>query len=313
MAEKDMAEKTLISINEVFADIVNGLLFEGEELVAPSELKQAMPVSVYKADGKLREQERDTAKYWEGKCGFRIAFFGIENETEAEDDIPLRVIGYDGAAYRAQLYREKDAQGKWRQNRNPRYGVVTLVLYFGYRKRWDRARTLHENLCGLPERLKPYVSDYRVNVFEIAYLSEEEAERFKSDFRIVVDYFTQMRETGRYEPRVDEVRNPREIFQLMSVLAGDSRFEEAYHEASKEKKELRRMSEALNWIEQKGYEKGERSGYEKGERSGSIKGAVNIYREELGLDNPAIVHKLTSRYHLTEEQAWQYVEPGKSA
>jgi hypothetical protein len=31
MAEKDMSEKTLEELNDVFADIVNTLLFEGEE------------------------------------------------------------------------------------------------------------------------------------------------------------------------------------------------------------------------------------------------------------------------------------------
>ena len=43
--------------------------------------------------------------------------------------------------------------------------VITLVLYFGER-RWKR-RTLHDCL-DIPEAVRPYVSDYRINVFEIA-------------------------------------------------------------------------------------------------------------------------------------------------
>ena len=33
MAEKDKVQKTLESYNDVFADIVNGLLFDGEEVI----------------------------------------------------------------------------------------------------------------------------------------------------------------------------------------------------------------------------------------------------------------------------------------
>ena len=35
MAEKDIAEKSLEEYNDVFADIVNGLLFGGESRVTP--------------------------------------------------------------------------------------------------------------------------------------------------------------------------------------------------------------------------------------------------------------------------------------
>ena len=33
MAEKDMTEKTLEAFNDVFADIINGLLFNGEQVL----------------------------------------------------------------------------------------------------------------------------------------------------------------------------------------------------------------------------------------------------------------------------------------
>ena len=89
MAEKDMTEKTLESYNDVFADIINVLFFGGKEVVKEEELEQAVMRSIYKTDGKLREQERDTAKYWR-KHNIRISLFGLENETEPESDIPIR-------------------------------------------------------------------------------------------------------------------------------------------------------------------------------------------------------------------------------
>ncbi len=75
MAEKDISEKTLESYNDVFADIVNGLLFRGEQIVREDELEAESEHAMYKADGKLHEMERDVAKYWKnGKI--RIALFG---------------------------------------------------------------------------------------------------------------------------------------------------------------------------------------------------------------------------------------------
>ena len=61
MAEKDIAEKTLEAYNDVFADIINVLLFNGEQQVKEDELEEENPNSSYKADGKLHAQERDVA------------------------------------------------------------------------------------------------------------------------------------------------------------------------------------------------------------------------------------------------------------
>ena len=69
-------KKSLESYNDVFADIVNVLLFDGEELMKPSELEDQAPRSAYKADGKLREVERDVAKRWKNGS-VRIACIGV--------------------------------------------------------------------------------------------------------------------------------------------------------------------------------------------------------------------------------------------
>lgn len=63
MAEKDRIEKTLEAYNDVFADIMNGLLFQGQPVVSADALTDAFPFSVYKADGDIHEQERDVSKY----------------------------------------------------------------------------------------------------------------------------------------------------------------------------------------------------------------------------------------------------------
>ncbi len=64
MSERDITEKHLEAHNDVFADIVNVLLFNGQKRVKPEDLRDTKPRTLYKADGKLREQERDVSKLW---------------------------------------------------------------------------------------------------------------------------------------------------------------------------------------------------------------------------------------------------------
>ena len=72
MGAKDLTEKILEAYNDVFADIVNGLLFAGEPVIQEQMLEDAQPVSAIKADGKLHEQDRDVAKYWIAESASRV-------------------------------------------------------------------------------------------------------------------------------------------------------------------------------------------------------------------------------------------------
>ena len=258
MAEKDVTEKILESYNDVFSDIVNVLLFGGKEVVAPDELEDQAPRAYYKADGKVRELERDVAKRWK-KGNIRVACIGFENQTQADPDMPLRIMGYDGAEYRSQLTDSETS----------RYPVVTLVLYFGCKKHWDKPLSLKERL-DIPPEFEPFVSDYKVNLFEIAYLTHEQVELFQSDFRIVADYFVQKREKGEhgeYTPDPRQIRHVQETLQLLSVMTRDHRFEEAYNEAyTKDGMEggPHTMCEFLDRVENRGIEKGLSEGLREG-------------------------------------------------
>ncbi len=235
MGEKDISEKVLEDYNDVFSDIVNVLLFHGDQLVKENELENVKDKSQYKADGRLHEQERDVAKIWhrsDQDCRIRIALFGIENQTDIDSDMVFRVLGYDGAGYRRQLLKkeqkaepeknsekEKDSE----TSKKERYPVITLVLYFGYEKHWKK-RTLYEAM-DIPEELKPYVNDYRINVFEIAWLTDKQVQMFRSDFKIVADYFVQMRKNRHYKASTETIQHVDEVFKMMKALVKNIDFE----------------------------------------------------------------------------------------
>ncbi len=217
MGEKDITEKILEDYEDVFADIVNVLLFDGEQIVRPECLSAAGVKSQYKAnDQKIHEQERDAAKYWI-ESAVIISFYGLENQTAVDKDIPIRIVGYDGSSYRSQLLSDG----------TQRYPVVTLVLYYGI-QHWNKPLNL-KGCMQVPALLEPYVNDYKVNLFEIAWLPEEKIKKFKSDFGVVADFFSQKRKYNTYMPSRQVLRHVDEVLKLLNVMTGDHRYLDALH------------------------------------------------------------------------------------
>ena len=216
--EKDITEKQLEDWNDVFADIVNVLLFNGRRLIQEKELEDATKDTMLKADGKVHEQERDVSKIW--KNGeIRISLIGLENQTAQDYKMPLRVISYDGASYKKQLLDK---------GLKKNYPVATLVLYFGYKERWTAPKNLY-SCFAVPDELKPFVNDYTINVFEIAWLDDKTIDMFKSDFKFVAKYFQSKRKNEKYVPTDDEIRHVDELLKLFAALTGDRRFESRYN------------------------------------------------------------------------------------
>lgn len=221
MTEKDITEKNLEALNDVFADIVNVLLFKGEQVINEKDLEADTTKSMFKADGKIHEQERDVSKFW--KNGeIRISILGIENQTAQDSDMPLRVISYDGASYKQQLLDKKQKK---------RYPVATLVLYFGTEEKWAKAKHLYD-CFEVPEKLKPFLNDYKINVFNIAFLSPKTIAMFKSDFKIIAEYFRAKRLNQKYKGSKEKLKHANETLKMFSALTGDDSFEKVYNEGN---------------------------------------------------------------------------------
>lgn len=214
MKEKDLSEKVLEDNNDIFADIVNVLLFDGEDAVEEDTLVSTAVHSQYKDhSGKLHEQERDIAKYWR-KGGTDIVLYGIENQTKIENKMPVRIFGYEGASYRGQ------------HDKKTIVPVITMVLYYGTDRKWTVPTNI-KSLIKVPDGLDKYVNDVKANVFEIAWLTDEQISKFKSDFKIVANFFVNKRKNKDYIP--DDrttIKHVDEILKFLSVMTGDNRYEE---------------------------------------------------------------------------------------
>ena len=241
---KDITQKTLERYNDVFADVINVLLFNGENVVLEDSLIDALPMSTLKMEGKIKSQYRDIAKYW-NNSKINVSMFGLENQSKPEKFMPFRIFGYDGAEYVRQSKKENKKEAK--------YPVITLVLYFGYNGRWNQPRSLFE-LLDIDEKIKPYVNDFKMNLFEIAYLDRKTIDKFRSDFWILADYLYQMRVNNDYVAGETVIKHVDELLMLMSAMTKDNRFEETINELSR--KESVTMCEVLDKVEARGRKEG---------------------------------------------------------
>lgn len=246
MQQKDLSEKVLEDNNDIFADIVNVLLFDGEDTVEESSLVNTTVHSQYKDDsGKLHEQERDVAKYWR-KGDTDIVLYGIENQTKVESRMPVRIFGYEGASYRGQ------------HDKKTIVPVITMVLYYGTDRRWTAPANI-KSLIKVPDGLDKYVNDVKANVFEIAWLTDDQISKFKSDFKIVANFFVNKRKNKDYIPDdKTTIKHVDEILKFLSVMTGDNRYEKLLAD----KEGVSNMCDVAQRLEDRGMKKG----IEKGNR-----------------------------------------------
>ena len=250
MGQKDIAEASFIELNDVFADIFNVLIYKGKRVVKENKL-QAMPrKSQYKSDSDmLHEQERDVLKKWRGK-NVELAILGVENQTLPDKDMPFRIINYDAVSYRSQIKKKS----------KKRYPVITIVLYFGENQSWNYSSHLTDCFnTKLPkdDALWKYISDYKINVFDIGALTDDELKLFQSDFREIAEHFVKVRKGGEYSPSKRTIKHVDEFLKLMKVLTGDERYSEMKKEDIIVKEgEGINMCTVIDTFEKRGIQKG---------------------------------------------------------
>ena len=45
------------------------------------------------------------------------------------------------------------------------------------------------DVLDIPDKLKPFVNDYKINLVDVPRLTTEQVENYKGDFQIIADYF----------------------------------------------------------------------------------------------------------------------------
>ena len=305
MAEKDITEKMLEDHNDVFSDIMNVFLFGGKQVIKAESLQMAQISSAYHDQNELHQQDRDTAKFWKQE-NVNLSLLGIENQSTVDPDMPLRIIGYDGASYRGQLYTLKNKKGQFVRNKNQRYPVVSLVLYFG-KNPWNKPKKLSEAV-NIPTPLAKFVNDYTINVMDVRRLSRKTVDQFSSDFKIVADYFWQLENKGEYKGNEDQITHLEEILNFFQYATNDKRFILKQQDLTGERRP-NNMSEVLDRVIEKGIQQGKIQGEKEGSRKGKeeVTKLLKLLLAENNLEairkiseDPDYCEELLQKYHISE-------------
>lgn len=92
--------------NEQFADLFNAVLFEGNPIIKPNELKEsdteASTIIHYKEYAESIQLTRDIIKIQKTSSVYGVQFvlLGLENQEHVHYAMPLRVMGYDYSTYK---------------------------------------------------------------------------------------------------------------------------------------------------------------------------------------------------------------------
>ena len=280
MGAKDLREKHLFSKNDVFTSVWNDLdgdgsfQADGETRLDPNSLTEVSPEMVAIIKDSVLQRFRDVFKLCRDEFGLSVALFGLENQTEPELDMAIRVMVYDALGYYVQSQNCK--------NGGRIVPIFTRVLYFGYNRKWGSVCKLSD-LCVIPPKFASRFQDYKVEVIELAWLSDEQIERLTGDLKVLAVFLRKMRLNQLDDWPDIEITYVPEVLDLLKEITGHKRFEQ-------EKCNFTNLQRRINMCElfekhdsaliekgktiglEKGREEGKREGREEGKREGREEG-----------------------------------------
>ncbi|MCH5194032.1 MAG: Rpn family recombination-promoting nuclease/putative transposase [Oscillospiraceae bacterium] len=207
MADKDAVTKDYMQDRETFADAFNYLIYGGEQVIKPEQLKPLDTTSIalpYGEDGKPVpvQKYRDVLKIVTAMEDDNAAYLllGVENQNQIHYAMPPRNMLYDSLQYVAQVYeaakshrlsdklpetRAEFLSGFYKTDKL--LPVITLTIYFGADK-WDAPKSLYEMFSVNDDRLMRFVSDYKLNLIAPADIADEDFTKFHTELSLALKY-----------------------------------------------------------------------------------------------------------------------------
>lgn len=284
LPREDRALKDFLSDNEVFADLINAVLFDGKCVVHADELENvdsSHGISVQ--DGKTVEnivRYRDVVH--KAAIGAEFIVFGVENQAKIHYSMPVRNMLYDALNYTDQCrdiaVRQKSYRG-WTADEFlsgiPKGTKIvpcfTIVIYYG-EDAWDGPRCLHDML-KLNESIRSYIPDYPMNLLE----AREGTGRYHFSNPELRSFFDMISDV--YGKKSSHTVYPSHIVKLVGIVSGSK---ELYEMAEKgEEVEEVEMCRALDEIKEEGRQKGLSEGIAQGRTEGLSEGIAQGRTEGL--------------------------------
>ena len=211
----DAEGKQYLSNNVYFADTFNYLLYDGEEIIKPDELRELDTTELtvpYGNNARVPVQKyRDILKIWNAMMDDQAIYviLGTELQDKVHYGMPVKDGLYDMLGYSKQIAEIKRSYKKGSEGSEDegeltvdngvmkikltseeflsglRKGdklipIITAVVYLG-EEPWDGPRSLFEMLDVKDDRLYHFLNDYKLNLISPADMDDDEFVKFHTD------------------------------------------------------------------------------------------------------------------------------------
>ncbi len=241
MGKVDDATKEYIDDPKVFADIINGYVYDGEQVVSPESLKELDPtviLTLHNGGGEnaLKQKSRDKYRHLFVKTDGEAAYviIGVEGQATVNYAMPVKCMSYDVGEYEKQVKRIQDMHVE-KDDYKERSGgeflwkffkadyiipVITVVVNLSPEP-WDGPMSLHDMFRIKDSKILSMVENYKIHLIDPHKLSFEEMEKFKTNLREVMTFIKlqkdkkTLREMVETNPRFKHIkRNAKKLIEV---------------------------------------------------------------------------------------------------
>ena len=309
----DTILKTFWRDNDHFADLFNAALFDGEQVLNTADLMEVDTdvSSMVKFNNHAETVQKVLDVVKKTAYGVDFVIWGLENQSKIHYAMPLRHMIGDSFSYLKE-YNEIAARNKAEKGfessdeflsnlkRTDRlHPVISLCVYYGENE-WDGPFCLTDML-EIPEKLKPLVSNYKMNLIEVR---NSEPLRFHNpDVDTVFDVSRSIYE--RNFDKINTIYRDKKISAELGVVIGaitDS--QKLIDQALKSEKEGGQinMCGALEEL----VDKGRQEGIQRGRLEGIL---ANIRTcKTFHISKEDTIKNIAKEFSLPEKDAIEYVE-----
>lgn len=218
MGKKNVIFNTYISQNDRFADLFNGIIFRGRQIVRPDALTE-LDSKAWRNEGQkasCHEYLRDHVKLWH-YCGKKI-ILGLEPEENVHFALPVKYMNYESIQYDKEYKRilrkhrkKKDLVAKEYlsgfSQTDQLTPIITLSIYLGNQdwqgySRLSDLTKLQESPLEIQNEMKQFCNDFHTNLFDIHSL--ESSDIFVTDLREVLGFLAYQNNKSALQKMMEE-------------------------------------------------------------------------------------------------------------
>lgn len=244
MGQTDLASNSLASHPDVFADIINTIIYKGRTVLKAVDLKPFYVNSTITKKGRLKGLYRDNCME-DIRGGIRYVIWGLENQYVPDRTTPFKVMGYNYTAYDRQIeeftvYNKENEINTYVEQLLPGQKVkpvITLVLYYGKEE-------IPDSICAMmdipeDETVRKYIQDYKLNLIKLRNLSKELVDLFRSDFQYIAKFlstgYNKKELSKELRTSSQKLTHTKDTLYTLASITGDERYltaREAYKEGA---------------------------------------------------------------------------------